>query len=133
MGRFTGKTVFLFGNPDLPFDAVPVELFSPLVRKFPDMNFRVVDPNELDLPKDGDDDLIIIDTVEGLTKPRFISIDEIAQLKARVTAHDFDLGSYLLLAQKMNKNIGIHIIGIPMSYEKGRAFEEIKPLLSSLA
>ena len=126
------KTVYLFGNPDLPYDAVPVELFGPLARKFPDMNFRVVDPNELDLPTE-DEDVIIIDTVEGLAAPRFISIDEIAQLKARVTAHDFDLGSFLLLAQKMNKNIAIQIIGIPMSYDAGRALDEIKPLLSSLA
>lgn len=126
------KTVYLFGNPDLPYDAVPVELFGPLARKFPDFNFRVVDPNELDLPEEGSD-LIIIDTVEGLKTPRFITIDEIAELKARVTAHDFDLGSYLLLAKKMNKNIGIQIIGIPMSYESGQALDEIKPLLSSLA
>lgn len=132
MSKNTKKTVYLFGNPDLAFDAVPVELFSPLVRKFPDMNFRVVDPNELDLPEDGTD-LIIIDTVEGLDHPRFISLDEIAELKVRVTAHDFDLSSYLLLAKKLKKNIDIQIIGIPMLYEKGRALQEIKPLLQSLS
>lgn len=126
------KTVYLFGNPDLPFDAVPVELFGPLARKFPDFNFHVVDPNELDLPKE-DADLIIIDTVEGLTVPRFIAIEEIAELKARVTAHDFDLGTYLLLAKKMNTKIDIRIIGIPMSYTPEQALYEVKPLLSSLA
>ncbi|MEI8096999.1 MAG: hypothetical protein WCG73_02750 [Candidatus Moraniibacteriota bacterium] len=131
MNENTTKTVFLFGNPDLAFDAVPVELFSPLVEKFPNMHFRVVDPNELDLPEDNTN-LIIIDTVEGLDHPRFISLDEIAELKVRVTAHDFDLSSYLLLSKKLKKNIGIQIIGIPMSYEKELAFKEITPLLQSL-
>lgn len=131
MNNSPTKTVLLFGNPDLPFDAIPVELYSSLVRMFPDINFRVVDPNELDLPKE-DDDIIIIDTVMGLHKSRFVSLDEIAELKARVTAHDFDLSSYLLLVKKMNKNIDIRIIGIPMSYEKDQAFEEVKLLLSSL-
>lgn len=131
MNKNTKKTVYLFGNPDLAFDAVPVELFSPLVEKFPDIHFRVVDPNELDLPEDGTD-LIIIDTIDGLDHPRFISLDEIAELKIRVTAHDFDLSSYLLLSKKLNKNIGIQIIGIPMLYEKEIAFKEIVPLLQSL-
>lgn len=125
-------TVFLFGNPDLPFDAVPVELFVPLSETFPHLRFQVVDPNELDLPEDGNE-LVLIDTIEGLSKPRFVTIDEIAALKTRVTAHDFDLASYLLLAKKVHKNIGIRIIGIPMSYTKEQTLLEITPLLSSLA
>lgn len=124
-------TILLFGNPDLSCDAVPVQIFARLQKYFPDYDFRVTDPNELDLPQT-DEELVIIDTVEGLTETRFIGLDEIARMKARVTAHDFDLASYLLLARKMNKDLSVRIIGIPMGLHSGQAFEAVRPLLEEL-
>lgn len=125
-------TILLFGNPDLSYDAVPVQIFARLQKYFPDYDFRVVDPNELDLPE-ADEKLVIIDTVAGLSETRFVSLDEIAAARARVTAHDFDLASYLLLAKKLNKNLSVKIIGIPMGFHSGQAFESVKPLLAELA
>jgi hypothetical protein len=126
------RTIHIFGNPDLPFDALPIKLMPRFQDAFPNIRFRFTDPNELDLPEPGDD-FTAIDTVDGLKDVREISIDEIAAFKARATAHDYDLASYLLLVQKIQKNIGIHIIGIPMHFDEETAFEKTKVLLTLLA
>jgi hypothetical protein len=123
-------TIHIFGNPDLPCDALPVQLMPRLQSAFPEITFRFTDPNELDLPAEGED-FIALDTVDGLKDVREINIDEIAALKARSTAHDYDLSSYLLLVKKIRKNIGIRIIGIPMHCDEETAFKKVKGLLLS--
>lgn len=123
--------ISLFGNPDLPEDNMPHRLKSRLEDCFPDIRFVAEDPNELDLPIT-DNDWIIIDSVAGIPKVMWLSVDDIANPKTRVTAHDFDLASFLLFAQKLNKNIGIRILGIPMPYDEETALKEITSCLTSL-
>lgn len=123
--------IHVFGNPDLPCDALPVLLRPRLESALPEHTFRFTDPNELDLPKEGED-FIALDTVDGLKDIREISIDEIAALKARATTHDFDLSSFLLLAQKLRPHISIRIIGIPMNAEAETALATLIPLLKNI-
>lgn len=123
--------ISLFGNPDLLEDNMPHRLKSRLEERFPDIRFVAEDPNELDLPVE-DNNWIIIDSVAGIPKVMWLSVDDIADPKTRVTAHDFDLASFLLFAQKLNKNIGIRILGIPMPYDEETALEEITSCLTSL-
>ncbi len=120
--------IHIFGNPDLPFDALPVLLLPRLKKACPKHTFRFTDPNELDLPQ-AHEDFIAIDTVLGLKAVREISIDEIAANAMRATTHDFDLASYLLLVQKLRPHIHIRIIGIPMDINADTALPAITSLL----
>ena len=60
----------------------PVRLMPRLEATFPNIRFRLTDPNELDLPEPGED-FLAIDTVDGLKDVREIGVDEIAAQKAR--------------------------------------------------
>ena len=110
---------------------MPHRLKARLEARFPDISFVAEDPNELDLPVT-DDDWIIIDCVRGIERVMWLSVDDIAKPTTRVTAHDFDLAAFLLFAQKLNKNIGIRILGIPMPYDETKALEETIACLTSL-
>lgn len=123
--------IHVFGNPDLPCDALPVLLLPRLAEALPEYAFRFTDPNELDLPRAGED-FIAIDTVDGLKAIREIAIEEIAALKARATTHDFDLSSFLLLAKKLRPGIRIRIIGIPMQSNTDDALAALIPILENL-
>lgn len=123
--------ISLFGNPDLPEDNMPHRLKSRLEERFPEFSFVAEDPNELDLPVT-DDDWIIIDCVRGIPKVMWLTVDDIAEPTTRVTAHDFDLAAFLLFAKKLNKNIGIQILGIPMHYDEEKALQEITDLLKKI-
>ena len=120
--------IHIFGNPDLPFDALPVILLPRLTSALPGHTFRFTDPNELDLPRDGED-FVAIDTVDGLKTVREISLDEIEANAMRATTHDFDLSSYLLLVRKLRPKIAIRIIGVPMDSDADAALPAIIALL----
>lgn len=124
--------ISLFGNPDLPEDNMPHRLKSRLEARFPDISFVAEDPNELDLPKETEN-WIIIDCVRGINEVTWLTINDIAKPTTRVTAHDFDLAAFLLFTQKLNKNIGIRILGIPMPYDESLALEEVSELLREIA
>lgn len=122
--------IHIFGNPDLPFDALPVILLPRLKSALPEHTFRFTDPNELDLPPEHED-FIAIDTVDGLKAVREISLDEIAANAMRATTHDFDLSSYLTLVHKLRPHITIRIIGVPMGSNADTALPAIITFLSS--
>lgn len=124
-------TIHIFGNPDLPFDSLPVILLPRLTDALPEYSFRFTDPNELDLPEEGES-FIAIDTVDGLKAVRDIGIEEIAALEARATTHDFDLSSYLLLTKKLRPDIDIRIIGVPMDIDADAALNALLPLIRKL-
>jgi len=111
MNEILPITIYVFGNPDIFNDSAPLRMVPQLKNRFPNISFEIKDPNELDIPEANT--LIIIDTVLGLKHVRWVSLEEIAEQKSRVTAHDFDLATYLLLLRKIKKNITVHILGIP--------------------
>lgn len=120
--------IHIFGNPDLPFDALPVVLLPRLQEACPQHTFRFTDPNELDLPEENEN-FIALDTVDGLKAVRDITLDEIEATAARATTHDFDLSSYLLLIKKLQPNIHIRIIGVPMGSDAKTVLPAIIALL----
>jgi hypothetical protein len=123
--------ISLFGNPDLPDDNMPHRIKSRLETRFPDMRFVAEDPNELDLPVT-DTDWVIIDCVRGIPRVMWLTMGDIAEPTTRVTAHVFDLAAFLLFAKKLNKNIGIRILGIPMPYDEEKALQETTDLLKKI-
>ena len=103
--------VLVFGNPDLDADALPLRMLSELRMRFPNIEFRVVDPNEeFDIPND----TLILDTVVNISEPRcFRGIEEFAT-PPRISLHDFDLYSHLAFLAKVGRlPKHITIIGIP--------------------
>ena len=101
--------IYVFGNPDLGSDAFPIRMLPDLRARLPYVNFIVQDPHELGIPEE--EKYWVLDTVRGLKEVRIITLDEIKKTRARVTMHDFDLATHLLLVSKLKKNIKIKIIG----------------------
>lgn len=123
--------VSVFGNPDLPFDSLPLKILPKLRERFPDIGFVVEDPNELDLPEDSTEEWVIIDTVQGIDRVREIPVEKLAAAP-RVTAHDFDLGSYLLLAKKIRPDMRVRIIGVPMEGKEESVVESVADALTAV-
>jgi len=104
--------VLVFGNPFLENDSLPLKILPKLREKFPEIEFKEIDPTE-DLDKQGRD-LVILDTVEGIDE--IVELNSIEQLHANkvYSMHDFDLAYNLKLLKKIGKIDSVRIIGIPM-------------------
>ena len=102
--------IFIFGNPDLKFDSLPIQLLPKLKQSFPHDEFIFTDPNEeWDVPED----LRIIDTVVGIKSPMIFNSLLTFKRSPNVTLHDFDAYANLRLLQKIGKLKNIKIFGIP--------------------
>jgi Ni,Fe-hydrogenase maturation factor len=122
--------IFVFGNPDLPMDALPVRLVPKLQAKFPQHEFMVKDPNEeWDVPEK----LIVIDTVKGINEVRqFDDLDSFASAP-RVSMHDFDALTQLRFLQKLGKLKEVTIIGVPPDIKENEALEVVFGLFKKMA
>jgi Ni,Fe-hydrogenase maturation factor len=107
--------IFVFGNPLVKEDSIALRVAAELRKKieFKNLEFEEIESlNDLEeIPKE----LVILDCAEGIEK-----IETIRDLKKLVSAqkvslHDFDLGTELLLLEKIGKLKGekICIIAIP--------------------
>ena len=115
--------VFIFGNPELPGDSLPLRLLPELKKLRPDVVFEIKDPNEeWDVPPE----LTVIDTVVGVTEPRvFASLDAFAAAP-RLTMHDFDAYANLRLLQKLGRLKSVRVVGLPPDIEPRTALEFVK-------
>ena len=120
--------VFVFGNPDLKEDSLPLKILSDLKKQLPDFNFVVRDPNE---EWDVSEELIIIDTVLGIDKITIFNDLKEFVSSPRVSLHDFDVFTNLLYLQKLGKLKKIKIIGLPPMISENNALESIKSMLLS--
>lgn len=120
------KTVYIFGNPDIEEDSLPLRLLPLLKERMPEYDFLALDPNEnWDLPEK----LIIIDTIEGIEKvTTFTSLDDFARTPA-LTMHDFDLGMKLKWLSKIKKLPPFKIVGVPIGANEEEVLEGIIKIL----
>ena len=103
-------TVFVFGNADLVADSLPLKLLPKLRKKFPNIDFQVRDPNE----EWGDvENITIIDTVIGIENITVFDNLKVFVRAPRMTTHDFDAYTNLLMLEKLGKIKKIKIIGVP--------------------
>lgn len=121
------KTIYIIGNPMLEYDNIPIKLLAKLKKQFPEIDFIEIDPNENLKPIDKK--LIIIDTVEGIEKVTLISNIEVIMTDSIYSAHDFDLAYNLKLLSKLGELKEFLIYGIPMNYDKNKAYEELIKLI----
>ena len=123
------KTIYIFGNPLLTFDSLPIKLAPELEKEFPAINFVVQDPNENLKPVRGE--LYIIDTVVGIDKVEVIEDLDQIQLDKIYSAHDFDLGFNLKLLQKIGELKKVVIFGIPEKIDKRDAAKQLAELIKN--
>ena len=132
------KIIYIFGNPLLPFDNIPLKLVPKLAEYFPEIEFIIQDPNENLEPQNGE--LVIIDTVEGACPApsmgrcgvkKISVITDIDKIKHEPSCslHDFDLGFNLKLLAKIGKLKKIKIFGVPMKIDEEKALKRLAELI----
>lgn len=114
-------------------DSLPLHILPQLKKQFPDIHFVVVDPNE-NFPPEGERDLIILDTVKGISEVTLLDYSDLAKIeKSPISPHDYDLLLHLLLLKKMGKINMVKIIGIPQkSNDKKALFNDITEHIDAL-
>lgn len=121
--------IFVFGNPDLPTDSLPLKILPRLQANYPQHEFMTIDPNEeWEVPED----LVAIDTVLGLSRVTvFDDLDTFAPAP-RLSPHDYDALTNLRYLKKLGKLKTVRIIGVPPDMLQDTAATEIIAALNQL-
>lgn len=125
----TSPTIYIFGNPDLENDSLPLRILPELKRYFPKLRFCVMDPNE---EWNAPEMLVIIDSVLGITEPAVFDDLRCFSDSPRVTLHDFDVIAQLRWLDKLGRLGETRIIGLPPGMEEKKAFMFAKQALAGL-
>ncbi len=106
--------VFVFGNEFVKEDSKAINFLKKIDGKLNSVEFIIVNPNQ-DLPFEGEEKIVILDTVEGIDKVEIFNEQQIDKIKLNksVTVHDFDLGLQLKYLKKIGRLKKFTIIGIP--------------------
>ena len=108
--------VYVFGNWDLEFDNNALKITEKLSKDLDSLEFIEVKPNQ-DISFESEDNVIILDVIEGLKDVRVFDekhIDKLV-LSPRTSVHDFDLGFQLKYLKKLGKIKNVKIVGLPMT------------------
>jgi Ni,Fe-hydrogenase maturation factor len=123
------KTFYVFGNPLVREDSIPLRIIEKLRKEFPSFEFLEFDTTEDIEPQK---ELNIIDTVKGIRKVEIIEdLDRIVNDKI-YSMHDFDLGYNLKIWKKMGMVESVRIFGIPDSMEEKEAFSELRLKIANI-
>ncbi len=110
--------LFVFGNPDIPKDAVAFDVANQLAHADPQLLIQFIDPNE-DLPTNQLAQAVILDVVMGIEVETLMTEQDINKIipPPRDTAHDYDLGFQLKYLKKIGELKRCWIIGLPYGKE----------------
>ena len=123
--------IYVFGNPFVEEDSLPLKILPQLKKIFPQIEFEVVDPNE-NFPAKAEKNITVLDTVKGLKKPRILDLADLKNIaKTPISPHDYDLLLHFLLLQKMRKISDVKIIGVPTHHGRDKLVP-IKKIISTL-
>ena len=125
------KIIYIFGNPLLPKDSLPLKLAPALQKRFPKIKFVVKDPNENIKPKSGA--LYLIDTIiarspePGAQGWKVLIIEDLDRISLDkiYSSHDLDLGFNLKLLAKIGQLKKVVIFGIPAGMGEKEALEQL--------
>lgn len=118
--------IYCFGNEFIEEDSMAREICSELNG----FEFVKID-NVLDFIENNDSDLVIMDVVKGITRPRLFAGSDAFKIKPG-NAHDLDLGFFLKLLKEIKKEKKVNIIGIPPTGSKEIIKKELKKILAKL-
>jgi hypothetical protein len=122
--------IFVFGNPLVKEDNMPLKLVGPLSKEFPGIEFREFDPNE-NMEELGTNP-VIIDTVMGIDKVEIITDIDSIKNPPRVSAHDLDLGTNLKLLKGVGLIEGVNILGVPGNISGKEALKQLKEAIKNV-
>jgi len=122
--------VFVFGNPLMEEDSLPLRLLPGLKDAFPSMDFVELDPTE-DLRALGRDP-VIIDTALGIKEVKVLTDIEAIEPSPSCSMHDLDLGTSLKLLRRMGLLDSVTIIAVPPRMELKRAMNGVRDALAKL-
>jgi Ni,Fe-hydrogenase maturation factor len=124
------KTILCFGS-EVEGDETPFEICDAIGRSKGGLKFVKCD-SPVDMMNYIDkDEIIILDSVRGLDKPKLFSTMEDFRKVESVTAHDLDLGTFLKVLDEMKRLNDVRIIGIPFGAKKSKIVDDVKRILSS--
>jgi hypothetical protein len=122
--------IYVFGNEVVKKDSNPLKLLPALKKAFPNITFFHVDPTES--WNYADKNPIIIDTVEGLKKVTvFTSLENFQDNNPRLTPHDYDVYTDLILQKKLGKIQKVTVIGIPIDVGLKITLTDLNSILSN--
>ena len=123
--------ILVFGNPLVKDDSIPLRLLPRLEIKFPNIEFKEIDPTE-ELSEQGKH-LIILDSVGEIE--RVMILDSIEQLHTNkiYSMHDFDLAYNLKLLKKIGQINSVKIIGVPMQITDDDALNQVQSIIRKCA
>lgn len=124
------KTVYVVGNAVDPRDRFPMRLLPSLRHHFPEIAFLPFDPTEEFPPHTPH--LVLIDTVEGISRVTLFSDTDEFSFSPRVSVHDYDLPIHLSLLKKLGKLEKLTIVGIPTSGDRKNVLSDLSVVLSSI-
>ena len=119
-------TIYVFGNPEIEADSLPIKILPKIKENFPEINFEIKDPNEeWNVPEE----LIIIDTVLGIDDVKIFDDLKYFSGAPKVSLHDFDAYANLRYLQKLGRLKKIKIIGVPPMIDYDKAVQKISNLI----
>lgn len=126
-GMKNKQIIYIFGNPLLDFDNLPIQLAPELSKALPYINFVIMDPNENIHPKNKE--LTIIDTAVGIDKVKVLEDIDKIELSPQYSLHDHDLGFNLKLLKKLGKLEKVTIFCVPPDINKKQVLKELVDLI----
>ena len=124
------QIISVFGNETEAKDNLAVRLVPNLQRRFPKIEFRIMDPTESIEPPS--DPWIILDVGVGIDK--IMMIEDLKQLDyiKGSSVHDFDVYLELRLREKLGKFPKVKIIIVPNTMDEVQAIFQVSPILNRL-
>lgn len=122
--------IFVFGNPAVDKDALPLKLLSKLRTRFPKIDFVTADPTEF-LGYQGEE-IWILDSAEGIEEVIVLHDISKLDLPKRFSVHDYDVALDLKLLEKLGRLEKVTIFAIPMGMKETEALEQVSSHLQGL-
>ena len=113
--------VYVFGNSMIEEDSLAVKLIPKLRKRFKDIEFIHLDPNE-DLMEMGENP-VIIDVAKGIDKPVVLEDVNMLITEQIHTMHDFDIAQNLKLMKSAGIIDSVRIYALPYDYSEKKALE----------
>jgi len=123
------KNIYVFGNPDLEMDSLPIRLIPKLQKEFPNIHFEILEPNE---DWNISENIVVIDTVVGIKETTIFEGLKHFIDAPKLTCHDFDAYWNLRYLQKLGKLKEITILGIPPLMSPKEAFENLTKMIQKV-
>ncbi|MBN1941655.1 MAG: hypothetical protein JW772_05775 [Candidatus Diapherotrites archaeon] len=124
------KTVFVCGNPAVPEDFIAIKISRALKEKLPFVQFRETNSlTDLEfIPRE----FVVLDCAKGIDEIVVLNDLKAIESGKKISLHDFDFATELLLLHKLGKLEGKNfcIIAVPFQMRFETALKDVATLLS---